>query len=67
MIEASSCCRSCGVLTRAATRARLMLATARKAPIQNGSFTFQDGRSPMIDVTIDEADGATGIVWPETG
>jgi LmbE family N-acetylglucosaminyl deacetylase len=34
-------------------------------PIQSGSFTFRDGRSQTIAMTIADADGVAGIVWPE--
>ncbi len=37
---------------------------AQAAP-QPGTFTFRDGRSRVIDLTVTDTDGVPGIVWPE--
>ena len=34
-------------------------------PPPPGTFTFQDGRSRALDVTVADVDGVPGIVWPE--
>ena len=40
---------------------------ARQAPSAPaaGTFTFHDNRSRVIDLTVADADGVPGIVWPE--
>ncbi len=43
-----------------------LVRAGQDAPIQSGSFAFRDGRSQTIAVTVDDADGATGIIWPAT-
>jgi LmbE family N-acetylglucosaminyl deacetylase len=35
------------------------------APAAPGTFTFRDGRSRVIDVTVADVGGVPGIVWPE--
>jgi LmbE family N-acetylglucosaminyl deacetylase len=32
---------------------------------QPGTFTFRDGRSRVVDLTVADVDGVPGIVWPE--
>ena len=39
-------------------------AQVQAAP-EPGTFTFRDGRSRVVDVTVAEVDGFPGIVWPE--
>ncbi len=39
-------------------------AQVQAAP-QPGTFTFRDGRSRTIDLTVADVDGVPGIVWPE--
>jgi LmbE family N-acetylglucosaminyl deacetylase len=48
-----------------ATGLAVLLLTAVSAA-QTDPFTFADGRSQAVDVAISSADGASGIVWPET-
>ena len=43
---------------------RLAFQTQQAAPAP-GSFTFRDGRSRVLPLTIGEVDGVPGIVWPE--
>ena len=38
---------------------------AQPAAPQSGSFTFREGRSRVIDLTIADVGGTSGIVWPE--
>ena len=40
------------------------LVLAQEGPVQSGTFVFKDGRSQVMAVTIDEADGVAGLVWP---
>ena len=42
-----------------------LVVAGQEPPIQSGSFTFKDGRSQTMALTIDEADGVGGIVWPD--
>jgi len=39
-------------------------AQVQAAP-EPGTFTFRDGRSRVVEVTVAEIDGFPGIVWPE--
>ncbi len=40
------------------------LQAQQAAPIP-GTFTFPDGRSRVVDLTVADVDGVPGIVWPE--
>src|SRR5918994_6486544 len=40
-------------------------ATQVTAAPQPGTFTFRDGGSRVVDVTVADVDGVPGIVWPE--
>jgi LmbE family N-acetylglucosaminyl deacetylase len=57
----------CGVLTHAiyATHATYATYAQGQAAPQPGTFTFRDGRSRTIDLTVADVDGVPGIVWPE--
>jgi LmbE family N-acetylglucosaminyl deacetylase len=35
------------------------------APPPPGTFTFREGRSRVVDLTVADIDGVPGIVWPE--
>ena len=41
------------------------LVRAQQATPTSGTFTFQDGRSRTLNLTVGEADGVPGVVWPE--
>ncbi len=39
--------------------------TRQQAPVGPGTFTFREGRSRVIDLTVADVGGVPGIVWPE--
>jgi LmbE family N-acetylglucosaminyl deacetylase len=39
----------------------------QEGPTQEGRFTFREGRSRAIDVTLAKTDGGATLTWPETG
>ena len=38
---------------------------AQQGAPATGTFTFQDGRSRVLTLTVGEVDGVPGVVWPE--
>jgi LmbE family N-acetylglucosaminyl deacetylase len=54
-----------GAALGAPRRAGPAVWTRQQAPVGPGTFTFRDGRSRAIDLTIADSDGVPGIVWPE--
>ena len=53
------------VLTHATHATYATHATQVAVAPQPGTFTFRDGRSRVVDVTVADIDGVAGIVWPE--
>jgi LmbE family N-acetylglucosaminyl deacetylase len=58
--------RLVGVLALVLTSSGLVGLARQDAPVQSGSFIFR-GQSTTSPVTLDEADGTTGFVWPQAG
>jgi LmbE family N-acetylglucosaminyl deacetylase len=48
-----------------ATRATYNALQAQQGAPLPGTFTFRDGRSRVVDLTVADIDGVPGIVWPE--
>jgi LmbE family N-acetylglucosaminyl deacetylase len=53
------------LLAHAAYEPHTTYSAFQAQPPQPGTFTFRDGHSRVIDLTVADVDGVPGIVWPE--
>jgi hypothetical protein len=65
MMKQLSASLACLVLTYATHGPYATHAAQVQAAPQPGTFTFRDGRSRVMDLTVADVDGVPGIVWPE--